>query len=188
MQPRKNSAAADLPLTWRTLREQRSNRACSATSSAIRWWISACAGTRAGGPCAPARSWTAGRRRTTGSCASACAAPCAPAGWSMPPLRRPAERLCVGGKRIFWFRRAVSGPFGAACVGGSAPERRGAGFVPGRRGLGPAAGRPESCYISSHSALESQAFYAAMGCVDAVETNRQHVEAEPFDRQLEYVL
>ena len=43
-------------------------------------------------------------------------------------------------------------------------------------------------YISSHSALESQAFYAAMGCVDAAETNRQHVEAEPFDRQLEYVL
>lgn len=40
-------------------------------------------------------------------------------------------------------------------------------------------------YISSHSAVESQAFYAAMGCVDAQEINAEHAEREPFDRQLE---
>ena len=43
-------------------------------------------------------------------------------------------------------------------------------------------------YISSHSAVESQAFYAAMGCVDAAEVNPEHVAAEPYDRQLEYCL
>ncbi len=41
-------------------------------------------------------------------------------------------------------------------------------------------------YISSHSAAESQAFYKAMGCVDAEICNKEHSEAEPFDRQLEY--
>lgn len=40
-------------------------------------------------------------------------------------------------------------------------------------------------YISSHSAVETQAFYAAMGCVDAAEPWQKHVEQEPFDRQLE---
>lgn len=43
-------------------------------------------------------------------------------------------------------------------------------------------------YISSHSAVETQAFYAAMGCVDALELNEEHVNAEPCDRQLEYIL
>ena len=43
-------------------------------------------------------------------------------------------------------------------------------------------------YISSHSAAESQAFYKAMGCVDAEICNKEHSEAEPFDRQLEYKL
>lgn len=43
-------------------------------------------------------------------------------------------------------------------------------------------------YISSHSAVESQAFYAAMGCTDAKVYNQKHVEAEPFDRQLELTL
>lgn len=43
-------------------------------------------------------------------------------------------------------------------------------------------------YISSHSAVETQAFYEAMGCVDAAEKNKMHVEREPYDRQLEYVL
>ncbi len=41
-------------------------------------------------------------------------------------------------------------------------------------------------YISSHSAVETQAFYARMGCVDAEEPIQEHVEAEPYDRQLEY--
>lgn len=40
-------------------------------------------------------------------------------------------------------------------------------------------------YISSHSAVETQAFYQAMGCVDAKEYNQKHVEMEPCDRQLE---
>lgn len=43
-------------------------------------------------------------------------------------------------------------------------------------------------YISAHSAVESQAFYKAMGCVEAVEYNMEHVEKEPYDCQLEYIL
>jgi len=43
-------------------------------------------------------------------------------------------------------------------------------------------------YISAHSAIESQAFYRAMGCVEAAEYNQKHVEAEPYDCQMEYVL
>ncbi len=40
-------------------------------------------------------------------------------------------------------------------------------------------------YISAHSAVESQAFYRAMGCADAQEPDPQHVRMEPFDHQLE---
>ncbi len=40
-------------------------------------------------------------------------------------------------------------------------------------------------YISAHSAVESQAFYKAMGCVEAQKYNKKHVEAEPYDCQLE---
>ena len=43
-------------------------------------------------------------------------------------------------------------------------------------------------YISAHSAVESQAFYRAMGCVDAVWIDRAHAEEEPCDRQLECAL
>lgn len=43
-------------------------------------------------------------------------------------------------------------------------------------------------YISSHSAVETQDFYAAMGCRDAEECMEFHVKNEPYDRQLEYVL
>ncbi len=43
-------------------------------------------------------------------------------------------------------------------------------------------------YISAHSAIESQAFYRAMGCVEATEYNQKHVAAEPYDCQMEYVL
>ena len=43
-------------------------------------------------------------------------------------------------------------------------------------------------YISAHSAGESQAFYKNMGCVQAEECSAAHVEKEPFDCQLEYVL
>ena len=41
-------------------------------------------------------------------------------------------------------------------------------------------------YISAHSAVETQAFYQAMGCVEAQEYNQEHVEKEPYDCQLEY--
>ncbi|MDO4572986.1 MAG: EamA family transporter RarD [Clostridia bacterium] len=43
-------------------------------------------------------------------------------------------------------------------------------------------------YISAHSAVETQAFYAAMGCVDAEERDAGHMAREPFDRQLEFLL
>ena len=43
----------------------------------------------------------------------------------------------------------------------------------------------ERLYISSHSAVETQAFYRAMGCVDAEEIMEEHARREPFDRQLE---
>ena len=40
-------------------------------------------------------------------------------------------------------------------------------------------------YISAHSAVESQAFYKAMGCVEAEVYHQGHVEEEPYDCQLE---
>ena len=43
-------------------------------------------------------------------------------------------------------------------------------------------------YISSHSAVETQAFYNKLGCVDAIEIDKKHIEEEPYDRQLEFIL
>lgn len=43
----------------------------------------------------------------------------------------------------------------------------------------------EKLYISAHSAVETQAFYKKMGCVEAVLYHRGHVEKEPYDCQLE---
>lgn len=43
-------------------------------------------------------------------------------------------------------------------------------------------------YISAHSAVESQAFYKAMECVEAQVYNERHVEEEPYDCQLECTL
>lgn len=43
----------------------------------------------------------------------------------------------------------------------------------------------EKLYISAHSAVESQAFYRAMGCAEAEEYISEHVEREPYDCQLE---
>lgn len=40
-------------------------------------------------------------------------------------------------------------------------------------------------YISAHSAIETQAFYKAMGCVEAQVYNQMHIEKEPYDCQLE---
>ncbi len=45
--------------------------------------------------------------------------------------------------------------------------------------------RAKKLYISSHSAVESQAFYNSMGCIEAQEYNKEHVEKEPYDCQLE---
>lgn len=46
----------------------------------------------------------------------------------------------------------------------------------------------EKLYISSHSALETQRFYRALGCTDALEPDAAHTAREPFDCQLEYRL
>ncbi len=43
-------------------------------------------------------------------------------------------------------------------------------------------------YLSAHSAAETQAFYLAMGCRDAMLPCQTHIEAEPFDRQMECIL
>ena len=43
----------------------------------------------------------------------------------------------------------------------------------------------QALYISAHSSVESQAFYRAMGCVEAREYIPAHVEKEPCDCQLE---
>ncbi len=46
----------------------------------------------------------------------------------------------------------------------------------------------EKLYISAHSAVESQAFYRNLGCVEAQVYSQKHVEKEPYDCQLEYKL
>ncbi len=46
----------------------------------------------------------------------------------------------------------------------------------------------EKLYISAHSAVESQAFYTAMGCKEAEEYDLKHVKKEPNDCQLEFEL
>ena len=43
-------------------------------------------------------------------------------------------------------------------------------------------------YISAHSAVESQAFYRSLGCVEAQVYSQEAVEKEPYDCQLEYNL
>ena len=48
--------------------------------------------------------------------------------------------------------------------------------------------KAEKLYISAHSAVESQAFYKSLGCVEASEYSLYHVSREPFDCQLELIL
>ena len=72
-----------------------------------------------------------------------------------------------------------------------AEDRRGRGL--GRRLFSLAAEEArrlgaEKLYISAMSAEESQAFYRAMGCVEALEYDPPHVEKEPCDVQMEYTL
>lgn len=46
----------------------------------------------------------------------------------------------------------------------------------------------EKLYISAHSSEETQAFYKAVGCVEAMEYQEKSVQEEPFDCQLEHTL
>lgn len=46
----------------------------------------------------------------------------------------------------------------------------------------------QKLYISAHSSEETQAFYKAMSCVEAVEYNDRLIAEEPCDCQLEYCL
>jgi len=48
--------------------------------------------------------------------------------------------------------------------------------------------KAQKLYISAHSAVDSMAFYKAMGCVEAGEYDSGHVQDEPSDCQLEYPL
>jgi N-acetylglutamate synthase-like GNAT family acetyltransferase len=41
-------------------------------------------------------------------------------------------------------------------------------------------------YISANTSEESQRFYLNIGCKDAMETNKELEEHEPYDRQMEY--
>jgi GNAT superfamily N-acetyltransferase len=43
-------------------------------------------------------------------------------------------------------------------------------------------------YISANFSEETQAFYASLGCVDTQEIDPELAAAEPYDRQMEYVL
>lgn len=43
-------------------------------------------------------------------------------------------------------------------------------------------------YISSHPAEETQSFYDSLGCVPAVEINKEIFDKEPLDIQLEFLL
>jgi len=43
-------------------------------------------------------------------------------------------------------------------------------------------------YISSHSAVETVNFYLRQGCTDASLISEELATAEPFDRQMEYIL
>lgn len=46
----------------------------------------------------------------------------------------------------------------------------------------------EKLYIAAHPSVESQGFYTAMGCIEAVEINEKIVSREPLDIQLEKIL
>ena len=68
-------------------------------------------------------------------------------------------------------------------------RRRGLGRVLFAKAAGWARAQgAEKLYISSHSALETQRFYRALGCTDALEPDAAHTAREPFDCQLEYRL
>lgn len=99
--------------------------------------------------------------------------------------------------RLLGFASVESGHFGArgqyvqlSCIHVSW-ESRGKGLgrglfqcaCSGARKLG-----AEKLYISAHPAQETQAFYHALGCVEAKEYHEKSAVGEPGDCQLEYVL
>lgn len=43
-------------------------------------------------------------------------------------------------------------------------------------------------YISAHSSKESQAAYRKIGCIDAIEINKEIADNEPCDIQMEYIM
>ena len=93
-------------------------------------------------------------------------------------LRRHPERLCLGGARAVRRRAGIPGSVLYPCVGiGKALFLAAEDWARARGG--------RKLYISAHSAVESQAFYKAMGCVEAEKYHQGHVEAEPYDCQLE---
>ena len=101
------------------------------------------------------------------------------------------------GQRLAGFTSVENSPFGSknqyvqlSCIHVS-EESRGKGIGKTLFAHAGEAGRSlgaEKLYISAHSAKESQAFYHALGCVEAKEYNKELSEAEPCDCQLEYVL
>ena len=48
--------------------------------------------------------------------------------------------------------------------------------------------KAKKLYISAHSSEETQLFYKSLGCVEAVEINKELADEEPCDCQLEYSL
>lgn len=100
-------------------------------------------------------------------------------------------------EKLIGFTSVESNHFGSrgqyvqlSCIHVSC-ESRGKGIGKGLFQYACMAGRrleAEKLYISAHSAEESQAFYRAMGCVEAEEYDKKLAEAEPCDCQLEFVL
>jgi GNAT superfamily N-acetyltransferase len=46
----------------------------------------------------------------------------------------------------------------------------------------------EKIYISANDSEDTQKFYLGIGCIDAIEINKNFVEEEPYDRQMEYTI
>ena len=100
-------------------------------------------------------------------------------------------------ERLVGFASVENKPFGSknqyvqlSCIHVS-EESRGMGIGKRLFVIASEAGRrlgAEKLYISAHSAKESQAFYHAMGCIEAREYSKELSEAEPCDCQLEFVL
>lgn len=101
------------------------------------------------------------------------------------------------GRQLKGFAAVEAGPFGAAheyldlAMLHVSADRRHRGI--GRRLFDMAADwararGAKKLYLSAHSAVETQAFYQALGCREATQYDPAHVEREPYDCQLEFVL